>query len=242
MDFTNYVKYKTTMNRQRRRRRVDRRKVENRGSKATRVLERAWNNLRKVDDRIPVAVIVLIDAPGRSKRRGHFAMSTWTYRGADRAHEVGVSPRLFMQPKEVLATMLHEAAHASLSEEGKNGGMGSTAYYHTKIFRDRCQEFGLECEFLNSRYGWTITRWPLRGGRDQIPRKYAPILTDIKHQLPAGVESQGILKIVSRKLPQSGRVRLSCCCDELRRIYVARSVAEFGGIFCEYCGQSFTDG
>src|SRR5437867_2415611 len=121
-----------------------------RGSSAVEVIEQAWEQLRSLIPPLPPAVITLVDARSRRRLHGYFLRSVWRKRRGS-AHEIAINPRLLAHPPDLLATLLHEAAHAVLHEAGKDGGMGSTPYYHTKIFRNQARAFGLECGFHNSR-------------------------------------------------------------------------------------------
>lgn len=188
--------------------------------------------LRAIDQRVPAAVIVILAVGSRQRKRAHFARSSWSARNAARAHEVGISPLLFGDSSQLVASMLHEAVHAVLHEEGQNGGMGSTGYYHTKVFRDCCREFGLDCQFLNTRYGWTLTDWP--NGR--TPRRYRDLASYLRAELPLGGNTLPRSRIGGKAPPKSGQLRISCQC---RSIYASRSVTEEGGIKCLACGQLF---
>lgn len=216
--------------------RRNRKRIEDRGSTAVAALEQAWQMLRESDSRIPRAVLVVLDTPSRGKKRGHFAMSSWQARGRNQAHEIGISPNLFSTPAELMATMAHEAVHVMLWEEGSHGGMGAGRYYHTKVFRDRCVQIGLECEFWNTRYGWTQTRWP---PGQRLPEYVRPIVAFLKKALPAGGDRPRFYW-EKRSLPESGQTRLSCNCSPERSIYVAKSVAADGGITCCLCNGDFS--
>lgn len=209
--------------------------VPDRASSAVGALEAAWKALQKLWPEIPPAVLTFVDASSRSRRHGYFARSTWKKRrGA--AHEVAISPKLIGHPKDLLATMLHEAAHAVLHEAGRNGGLGSSRYYHTKEFRDQCQRFGLKCEFLNTRYGWTLTSWP----KSRVPVRYRTIRARLRRNLPAGTGGHVPVKAIGRPLPLTGHTMLVCGCDGGNRtIYVKKSVLEKGGVMCSFCGQAF---
>lgn len=118
--------------------------VDKRGSRAVEVLETAWQMLREIEPKLPPAVLTFVDIRSRAYLRGYFAESAWKKRDGA-AHEIAISPSLIGNPGQLLATMLHEAAHALLYEAGENGGAGSTRYYHTKKFRDQCRALGLAC-------------------------------------------------------------------------------------------------
>ena len=208
---------------------------QERGSIAVKALESAWRQLRTVESSIPDAVIVLIDGSKRNRKHGHFLVSSWKARGRRWIHEVAISPNLFDDPTGLLATMLHEAAHACLWEEGKRGGMGSSGYYHTKVFRDRCTEFGLKCEFYNTRYGWTLTSWPSK----VLPIQYRDIRDNLKKTLPFGSGVGRRAPVSGKPLPKSGRSKLECKCSKPRRIFVPNSEIELGGIICSLCEEVF---
>ncbi len=209
--------------------------ISKRGSTAVETLETAWEMLRRAHPRIPTAVLSFVDSRSRRRLRGYFARSTWRKRrGA--AHEIAISPNLIGHPEDLLATMMHEAAHAVLYEAGENAGMGSTRYYHTAKFRDQCQAFGLVCKFLNTRYGWTLTSWPATG----VPEPYRPIVVLLRRDLPAGTRGDVPLKVKARPLPPTGHTMLVCGCDGGERtIYVKKSVLEKGGVLCAFCGEAF---
>ena len=210
--------------------------VAERGSNGVRALEAAWESLRGVQPEIPAAVLTFVDTRSRRRVRGYFAKSVWKKR-RNSAHEIGVSPTLIGDPKGMVATMLHEAAHAVLWEVGKAGGIGSTPYYHTKVFRDQAQAFGLACEFLNTRYGWTLTSWP----SNRIPVHYRSVIALIRAEMPAGLKNKRTsVSVKGRKLPPSGHTLLECdCADRNRSVYVKKSILEAGGVMCDYCGSEF---
>ena len=212
-------------------------RIGDRASTATKALEAAWAMLIGLHHNIPHAIVTILTAGDRSHKSGHLSYSTWQYRDDKQRHEVGISPNLFHDPKRLLSTMLHEAAHAVLHK--KNGGCtpvapGKPRYYHRVSFRDTCQKFGLECEFRDTRRGWTNTSWP----DGKIPDIYAQVLEHLKKELPKGTGSGIHVKAPGRQLPKSGHIKLSCKCDK-RSIYVNRSVLKKGRIRCDLCGFDF---
>lgn len=215
-------------------------RISDRASIATKVLETAWGMLIELHHKIPHAVVTLLTAGDRRRKSGHLTPSTWKYRDDKQRHEVGITPHFFQDPGNLLSTMLHEAAHAILHKE--NGGCTPDRYnhYHRKCFRDTCRELGLECEFMDTRHGWTLTSWP----DGKTPDSYVPVLKYLKKELPKGTGRQIPGKIPGRKvsgrqLPKSGHIRLSCQCDKPRNIYVNKSVLKNGGIRCDLCGSNF---
>jgi hypothetical protein len=214
---------------------MDRATINGRGSRAVATLEEAWNELRAIVKGLPSVVFVSLDASNRRKRRGHFAGSSWRHRKSRRAHEIGISPALFASAEEVLATMLHEAAHALLFRRMGIAGCGKDGYYHLKEFRDCCRdELGLKCEFRNARYGYADTGWSKSG----VPEQYKPVLRTLKRGLPWGSTTQvGHRRVLPKKLPCSGHVRLICSCG--RTLYTGRNMAAVGAIICGRCSRPF---
>jgi hypothetical protein len=210
-------------------------RISDRASIATKALEAAWTMLIKLHHTIPHAVVTLLTSGDRRRQLGHLSHSVWQYRDDKQRHEVGISPNLFQDPERLLSTMLHEAAHAILHKE--NGGCTSDKYndYHRISFRDTCKKLGLECEFKDTRRGWTLTSWP----DGKIPDIYAQVLKHLKKELPKGTGSGIYINVPGRELPKSGHIRLSCKCDKRRSIYVNTSVLEEGGIRCDLCGSNF---
>lgn len=213
-------------------------RIEHRGSCASNALEIVWRRLISLVPTLPPAVIVLLDARARRYRLGHFARSCWTFREDRAAHEIGLSPDLFESAEAVLAVLLHEAAHALHFERTGSGGCGSGGYYHLASYRDVAVELGLQCQFLNTRYGWTVTDWPATG----VPGRYAPVVELLRANLPPGTTPQANPQGKSpaaRQLPTRGQVRMMCGCA--RVIYASKSIAAAGDIVCRLCGRDFTN-
>jgi hypothetical protein len=158
---------------------------DRRGSMASVSLERAYGLIRKIQPCLPPAVFVVLPA-STTRKLGHFHGCAWSgEEGTDGSHEIAVHPDLFAHPEKVLATLLHEAAHALLHEWGLNGGVGPDGYYHREEFKRVCEKIGLECRFLNRRYGWSGTAWPSAG----VPDRYGAVLKLLEEKLPLGSRS-----------------------------------------------------
>jgi hypothetical protein len=114
---------------------------------------------------------------------GHFSSCVWRTSNARSGHEVALNPALFDHPEDLLATLLHEAAHALLFEWGLKGGCGPDGFYHRKEFRNVCNKLGLECVFTNRRYGYSRTRWPKEG----VSKQYGGVLELLRRELPWGL-------------------------------------------------------
>lgn len=210
-------------------------RIGDRASNATRALETAWSMLIDLYHTIPHAVVTLLTAGDRRRKRGHLTHSAWQYRDDQRRHEIGISSDLFQNPEKLLCTMLHEAAHAILHKENGGCSFDKNHDYHLKIFRDTCRNLGLKCEFQDTRYGWTLTSWP----DNKISDIYMPVLKHLKMELPKGTGKGMYFSRPARKLPKSGHIKLSCKCDKARVIYVNKFELKKGGIRCDLCGSNF---
>jgi hypothetical protein len=153
-------------------------RISDRASIGTKALEAAWAMLIGLHLNIPYAVVTLLTAGDRKLKSGHLTHSAWQYRDDKRIPEVGISSDFFQNPERLLCTMLHEAAHAILLKENGGCTLSPDKYndYHLAIFRDTCKKLGLECEFKDTRHGWTLTSWP----DGKIPDIYTPVLKHLK--------------------------------------------------------------
>ena len=217
---------------------------DQRGSALTARIERVWHMLRDLHAAIPPAVITLYALPTRRPRQnngvlfGHFSPAVWLPGPNGQGHEVGVNPTLFGNAKDVLGSLLHEAAHAVLQNDANNGKTHNAgcalhdSFYHRTEFRDLCQRWGLECRFRNRRYGFCDSRWP----NDQPPRQYGPVLRYIERNIPAGVRPSAR----PDKNRQTHLLPLRCKCADPNRVCYVRRVAENQcGIRCDHCGALF---
>jgi hypothetical protein len=179
-------------------------RVHKRGSLSSQILERAWTRLREIIPGLPPAVMLPMDAEGRRHKWGHFAPSTWRVRGPRHAHEVAISPQLFSRPEALLATMVREVVHAWLyATQRSNLHIGGVSvkdrYYHRHEFRDACKRVGLDCRYLNGRYGWTLTGWPESG----VPERYRRVVA-LVGQLPLGSGNGVVRRVEGNRTPVSG--------------------------------------
>jgi len=205
------------------------------GSVSVAILEEIWRQLQRIVPEIPDVVVVAADLGGRRRKRGHFAPCVWRARGR-RRHELSISPDLFSSASGLLATIVHEAAHAIIYKRGDGGaGVGAGGYYHLKEFRNECRRLGLDCEYLNGRYGWTVTHWPKTG----VPQRYTSVLTFIQANRILGTGAIRPRVERGRPTPKSGHLRLVCNCPRERCVYVTPATAKQGGITCSQCNSPF---
>jgi hypothetical protein len=213
--------------------------TEHRGSEACDCLEDVWGELQRSIRGLPDATIIPLDAGGRRSKDGHFSANCWSKRKGVQ-HEVAISPVLFTKPRDVLEVLIHEAAHAVLYErepdnmKHRAGCSRNDHYYHRKEFKRMAEELGLECRFLNRRYGWARTGWP----SNRVPREYRALVTMIRKRMPVGAERRAIPKRERRKA-RATRVTLQCQCVAPRTLRMKEEEWRAGNVVCSVCAQPF---
>ena len=145
-------------------------------------LEQVWQMLRAVEPDIPPAILIVMPMLVRRKAAS-FSPSSWRFSAEHITHEVAVHPSLFGDPRQVLSSLLHEAAHAILYARdgdelgGCTQGSDGYVYFHKATFMLECVRLGLSCTMRNRRYGFDCTAWPKNR---TIPSRYEPILDLLK--------------------------------------------------------------
>ena len=192
-------------------------------------LDRAWAAIMARHPDVPAVVIALGSGSGNGLRLklGHFAVDRWQ-RAGGRLTELFVGGEgLAKGARDVLGTLLHEAAHgvASVREIQDTSRQGR---FHNTRYRALAGELGLAVAKADS-VGWSSTTVP-----DATSALYRAELRRLADAL-----------VAYRRLEQGGRggrknkngVAARCGCE--RRIRVAESVLEAGPITCGLCGTDF---
>jgi hypothetical protein len=117
----------------------------------------------------------------------HFSGCIWRVDKPCKEHKMAVNPVLFDRPKDLLGSLIHEAAYGLLFEWGIYGGCGKDRYYHREEFASVSRKLGLTCEFSNRRYGWSITAWSKAG----VPDRYRGVLELLRKGLLWGLAGPG---------------------------------------------------
>jgi hypothetical protein len=214
-------------------------------------LERAWDEIRRRSPDLPQVVMVVASgsdgAPAGWLKLGHFAAMRWQT-GDGLLPEVFVGGEgLAAGPTAVLATLLHEAAHAIADVRGIKD-TSRQGRYHNQRYADLARELGMDVVQVTP-IGWSGTSVPetTADSYSETVTDLAAALTIFRHsetgQLAAGDPTAG--GDVTRRPRQPGRNGASgnglvCVCECGRRIRVAKSVLAAGDIICGICGASFT--
>jgi hypothetical protein len=195
-------------------------------------LEQAWAQIRARHPEVPAAVVVLgagsIGAPAGGLRLGHFAAMRWH-------HDQRQLPEVFVGgegldrgPVDVLATLLHEAAHA-LADVRQIKDTSRQGRWHNARFKALAAEVGIETT-KDPRIGWSPTSLP-----EATRTAYAATIT----ALGAALRMHRSAEVASGRATTT-KTPPPCVCGCGRRIRVAPTVLTAGAITCGLCGTDFT--
>ncbi len=199
------------------------------GGELVHALEMCWSQIRARHSDLPCAVIItgagtLAGAPG--VRLGHFAASRWQTTGEVALAEVFVGGEgLARGARDVLATLLHEAAH-SLAHQRGISDTSRQGRYHNQRFKALAVELGLHVEH-HPTLGWSPTTLPAA-----TAGRYARAITELEAALTAYRASEP-----ARPSRPSSTVACVCSCG--RRIRIAPSVLAVGPVICGVCAEVF---
>ena len=124
-----------------------------------RVLEDIWRAIRARHGEIPAVVIIIASGTdGKQAVFGHHAPGRWVHRkrAARRNHDQ--RRRTAPHPRDVLGTLLHEAAHALAAARGIKDTSRQGRYHNTK-YKMLAEELGITVTF-DPTIGWSITTVP----------------------------------------------------------------------------------
>ncbi len=131
------------------------------------VLEDTWMEIRRRHPEIPAVVIIIASGTdGKHTRLGHHAPGRWNVAGEQRTEIMISGEGLRRSAREVLGTLLHEAAHALAAARGIQDTSRQGRYHNTR-FAQLAQELGIHVD-KNTRLGWSLTTVP-----DDTARDYA---------------------------------------------------------------------
>jgi len=149
-------------------------------SKVLAVLEDTWTAIRRHHGQVPPVVIIIASGTdSRQPKWGHYASGRW-YASNVKHPEVMISGEgLARTPREVLATLLHEATHALAAARGITD-TSRQGRYHNKKYALLATELGLDVTATPG-FGWTLTTVP-----DSTATRYADQLAALKDAMTCG--------------------------------------------------------
>jgi len=198
-------------------------------SRILKILEDIWLEIRRWHPEIPAAVIIIASGTdGKHPRWGHHAPGRWNVAGEQRTEIMISGEGLRRSSRDVLGTLLHEAAHALAHARGIKD-TSRQGRYHNKHFKTLAEELGLIAEH-DPRIGWsasTIT--------DVTKIAYARQLRDLTEAMTLWRHSESATSPTTRR--NSNFIAAACPCG--RSIRVAASTLAEAPITCQACDGDF---
>ena len=193
-------------------------------------LESAWATIRGHHAEIPEVVVLIATGSDRGALRklGHFAARRWRLAdGGERSEILIAGEGLDRGPGSVLATLLHEAAHALAFVRGIRDTSGG-GRYHNRRFMAVATELGLQVGTLRP-YGLAATTM-----QPATTARYSAVLEDL---------ADALVLWRATELPH-GRTRNTewpalCLCGCPRQLRLPRSILEGPPVICGECGAPF---
>jgi DnaJ domain len=192
------------------------------------LLEEIWLFIRCHHPQIPAVVIILASGTEtRQPRWGHFASGRWYVEHDERAEVMISGEALRLTPAEVLAVVLHEAAHALAFARGIKD-TSRQGRYHNRQFKTCAEELGLVTEH-DQRTGWSVSK--ITGHAEHA---YASQLDALAQAMTLWRRSEATEPATRRNTNL-----LAACCPCGRSIRVAASTLAEAPITCQACDGDF---
>jgi curved DNA-binding protein CbpA len=198
-------------------------------SRVLKVLEDIWLEIRRWHPEIPPAVIIIASGTeGKQARLGHHAPGRWNVAGQQYAEIMISGEGLRRTPREVLGTLLHEAAHALAHERGIKD-TSRQGRYHNKHFKTHAEELGLAAEH-DDKFGWSAAKITAA-----TETAYARQLADLTLAMTMWRHGETTTGPAARR--STNLIAAACPCG--RSIRVAASTLAEAPITCQACDGDF---
>lgn len=193
------------------------------------VLEDLWIAIRNHHPEIPPVVIIIASGTGGKQAKwGHHAPGRWHHAGTEHAEVMISGEGLHRTPREVLGTLLHEAAHALATERGITD-TSRQGRYHNRKFAVLSAELGLDVT-ESGQFGWAVTTVP-----DTTARRYADGLALLTAAMTVWRSSEHVPPAARKR--DTNLIAATCPCG--RTIRVAASTLKEAPITCQACDGTF---
>jgi hypothetical protein len=238
------------------------------GSAVVVLMEEVWDRIRQNHPELPAVVIVTGSGMIGPSRWGHFRANGWMARAEGETAATNLAlGEMFMAgetlakgARQVLQTMLHEAAHV-LAKVRELKDTSRQGRWHNKTFRILAEELGLEHKraSADTQHGFSFVTLT-----EATEAKYADLLDELDKEIRLVVDLPWFLKGTERPegetesgedeggeyiskgrkpkatTPQSGNLKATCGCAEPNIIRASRKVLDLGVIRCDECEELFT--
>jgi hypothetical protein len=193
------------------------------------VLEDTWAAIRRHHGHVPPVVLIIASGTdSKQPRWGHYASGRWYASNIKHAEVMVSGEGLARTPRDVLATLLHEAAHALAAARGITD-TSRQGRYHNKKYAAVARELGLDVA-ETSGFGWTSTTVP-----DATADRYAAQLDALKDAMTIWRNAEYIP--AAAKGRSTNLIAAACSCG--RKIRVAASTLDEAPIICQACDGHF---
>ena len=193
------------------------------------ILEETWMEIRRRHPEIPPAVIIIASGTGgKHTRFGHHAPDRWSVAGEHYAEVMISGEGLRRTARDVLGTLLHEAAHALAHERGIKD-TSRQGRYHNRHFKTLADELGLTAVH-DDRIGWSVTT--ITPAAERI---YARQLTDLAQAMTLWRRDEATRPASTGR--STNLIAAACPCG--RSIRVAASTLAEAPITCQACDGKF---
>lgn len=195
----------------------------------------AWEAIQARHPDVPDVAVTLgsgrLGLRAGQVRLGYFAAGRWQRGGAtDRVPELFVGGEALRRgPAEVLATLLHEAAHGVAHIRGIKDTSRQGRYHNTR-YKILAIELGLVATDGDN-LGWSVTRMP-----PSTAQLYTRPLAALEAAL-AAFRPYPEASMTGKKSNNGTVAR----CDCGRQFRITRAVLELGPVCCGVCGSRFDD-
>jgi curved DNA-binding protein CbpA len=197
------------------------------------VLEDIWLEIRRRHPEIPrVVIIIASGTEGKQARLGHHAPGRWNVAGEQRAEIMISGEGLRRGAPAVLATLLHEAAHA-LAEARGIQDTSRQGRYHNGKFKAHAEELGLGVEH-DDRAGWSITTLPT-----STAARYTGQITALAAAITLWRHDEHTTTTGTTGTARRTSNFIAAACPCGRSIRVAASTLAAAPITCDACTGSF---
>ena len=193
------------------------------------VLEDTWTAIRRHHGQVPPVVLIIASGTDTKQPRwGHYASGRWYASNIKHAEVMISGEGLARTPREVLGTLLHEAAHALAAARGERD-TSRQGRYHNKKYAALARELGLDVTETPG-FGWTVTTVP-----DTTADRYAAQLDALRDAMTIWRNAEHIPTAAKKR--STNLIPAECSCG--RRIRVAASTLDEAPIICQACDGFF---
>jgi hypothetical protein len=197
-------------------------------SRVLTVLEDTWREIRRHHGEVPPVVIIIASGTDTKQPRwGHHAPGRWYVDNTEHAEVMISGEGLARTPHEVLATLLHEAAHALAAARGIQD-TSRQGRYHNRKYAVLATELGLDVAEIEP-LGWNETTVT-----DTTAERYARQLDALADAMTLWRTAEHTARAKKR---DTNLIAAICPCG--RSIRVAASTLKEAPITCQACDGDF---